>query len=201
MEPTVPDKLMKAATILFAQKGFAAVSIRELAEVSKVNGALISYYFSGKEGLYSVILEEQFAPLVKMLEILAGIEGLTVTERLTYYAYSILNLYRMNPFLARFIHSELINPTSCGSEIVNKYISQIFQFIQVVLKEGIANGDLKSTLNLSNMTAFLEGFIHFYFVSKPLLQDFGMLPEQSDETYFTQAINVFFHGISREERA
>jgi DNA-binding transcriptional regulator YbjK len=46
METSSQIKLIKAAAPLFAKKGFASVSIRELAEAAKVNGALISYYFS-----------------------------------------------------------------------------------------------------------------------------------------------------------
>ena len=43
------DKLLAAGTELFAKKGFAGVSIRELAEAAGVNSALISYHFGGRK--------------------------------------------------------------------------------------------------------------------------------------------------------
>jgi AcrR family transcriptional regulator len=55
--------LIAAATPLFARKGLNGVSVRELAKAAGVNGAMISYYFGGKEGLYEAVLQGQFAAL------------------------------------------------------------------------------------------------------------------------------------------
>jgi len=63
LEKDTQTKLLEAATLLFAQKGFSAVSTRELAEAAGVNIAAISYHFRGKEGLYQAMMEEQFAPM------------------------------------------------------------------------------------------------------------------------------------------
>jgi TetR/AcrR family transcriptional regulator len=52
------DRLMAAATPLFAQKGFDGVSVKELADAAGVNVSLISYHFGGKENLYSACLEQ-----------------------------------------------------------------------------------------------------------------------------------------------
>ena len=53
------EKLLVAGTELFAKKGFAGVSIRELAIAAGVNSALISYHFGGKEGLYEAVITAQ----------------------------------------------------------------------------------------------------------------------------------------------
>jgi len=51
-EKGTAKKIMDAALKLFAKKGFAAVSVKEVAKNAGVNIALISYYFGGKENLY-----------------------------------------------------------------------------------------------------------------------------------------------------
>ena len=53
-------RLLEAAIILFAQKGFDGVGIRELALKAKANSALVQYYFGSKEGLYSAALQYLF---------------------------------------------------------------------------------------------------------------------------------------------
>jgi AcrR family transcriptional regulator len=58
-ENSTENKIIEAAIPLFATKGFAAVSVKELAEAAGVNIALISYYFGGKEKLYTFILTQQ----------------------------------------------------------------------------------------------------------------------------------------------
>ena len=43
------EKILEAATDLFAANHFNGVSIKEIAKKSGVNSALISYYFGGKK--------------------------------------------------------------------------------------------------------------------------------------------------------
>lgn len=51
------EKILSAATKLFAQKGFNAVSIREICKDAGVNICMISYYFGGKGELYQAIMD------------------------------------------------------------------------------------------------------------------------------------------------
>ena len=46
------QRLLHAALALFAEKGFAKTSTREIAQAAGVNIAAISYYFGDKAGLY-----------------------------------------------------------------------------------------------------------------------------------------------------
>ena len=67
MESTaLRDKLLAAATPLFAAKGFSGTNVREIAGAAGVNVSLISYHFGGKEGLYSAVLSEQFAGFARI---------------------------------------------------------------------------------------------------------------------------------------
>ena len=52
------QRLLKAALTLFAEKGFAKASTREIAEVAQCNLAAINYYFGDKRGLYQAVLTE-----------------------------------------------------------------------------------------------------------------------------------------------
>jgi AcrR family transcriptional regulator len=50
------NSILKAATVLFAEKGFEAASVRAIVSKARVNQAAINYHFDGKEGLYREIL-------------------------------------------------------------------------------------------------------------------------------------------------
>ena len=53
--------LIKAATQLFASKGFDGTRTLEIAQKAKVNEALIARYFGGKEGLLLAVLKDDAA--------------------------------------------------------------------------------------------------------------------------------------------
>jgi AcrR family transcriptional regulator len=50
------EQLIAHATRIFATKGFAAATTREICEAAGVNIAAIHYYFGDKEGLYRAVL-------------------------------------------------------------------------------------------------------------------------------------------------
>lgn len=52
------NRLLDAALQLFADKGFAKASTREIAQAAQVNVASISYYFGDKRGLYQAVFED-----------------------------------------------------------------------------------------------------------------------------------------------
>ena len=52
------NRLLDAALTLFAEKGFAKTSTREIALAAQVNIASISYYFGDKAGLYRAVFAD-----------------------------------------------------------------------------------------------------------------------------------------------
>jgi AcrR family transcriptional regulator len=58
-----PTRILDAAEKLFAERGFHAVSVREITAEAGVNGAAIFYHFGRKEDLFAAVLERRAAPL------------------------------------------------------------------------------------------------------------------------------------------
>lgn len=51
------EKIMKAARLLFADRGYEGTSVREIAKTAEVNIASLNYYFSSKENLFLEIIQ------------------------------------------------------------------------------------------------------------------------------------------------
>jgi AcrR family transcriptional regulator len=62
-EDTTPARILDAAEALFAERGFHAVSVREITAAADVNGAGVFYHFGRKEDLLAAVLERRAAPL------------------------------------------------------------------------------------------------------------------------------------------
>jgi len=62
--PPVPDadptraKLVEAAGVVFAERGFEAATVREICQRAGANVAAVNYYFRDKLGLYTEVLKE-----------------------------------------------------------------------------------------------------------------------------------------------
>ena len=51
------QKILRAATRLFAQKGFSGTSVRDIVHLARVNVSAINYYFGDKRKLYKETLQ------------------------------------------------------------------------------------------------------------------------------------------------
>jgi TetR/AcrR family transcriptional regulator len=196
LEQDSRTKLIAAATHLFADKGFSAVSIRELAQQAGVNSALISYHFDGKEGLYTAVLENQFSLLLQLAERINK-EPLTPEQRIREYAITVLNIHQKYPALIRLLYSELFNPSPCFEVITQKFLAKLFKILFKAINDGIEAGQFRADLNIENAVISLAGIMNFYFISRPLTKK--LLPETENcaATYIKQAVEIFLAGITR----
>jgi len=196
MSKDTPAKLIDAAVILFAKKGFSTVTIREVAEASSANSALISYHFGGKEGLYRAVLEQQFAEVGRAL-LSVSTQNERPLDRIATFAWAIINLHQTNPYLLRLVNAELSTPTPSFKEVVKLYIGRNFEFICQAIREGIEVGEIKKEIQPEYAALALAGIINFYFLAKPLEQQFVTMNSDSDSEYGKQAIQIYLNGIRR----
>ena len=70
------ERLLYAALRLFAEKGFAKTSTRDIAQAAGVNIAAISYYFGDKAGLYRAVFTE---PMGSAKDDIARFDGVALS--------------------------------------------------------------------------------------------------------------------------
>ena len=76
----VRQDLLQAARQHFLIRDFKAVSLRQVAETAGVNGAMVNYYFGGKQGLYLAMVDELFEALDRSLQVVANNSELTIAD-------------------------------------------------------------------------------------------------------------------------
>jgi AcrR family transcriptional regulator len=58
-------KLLDAAEQLFAEKGFEAVSVRDITQLAKVNVAAVNYHFGSREALLGLVMMRYLLPVTE----------------------------------------------------------------------------------------------------------------------------------------
>ncbi len=61
--PDTRTRLLEAAEALFAEKGFAATSLRAITAAAEANLAAVHYHFGSKEGLFTAVFARRVEPL------------------------------------------------------------------------------------------------------------------------------------------
>ena len=62
------DRLVAAATTLFAERGFHGTTVRDIAERAGANVAAGNYHYGSKKALYLEVLRAQFAEVRALLD-------------------------------------------------------------------------------------------------------------------------------------
>ena len=187
------SNLVETATRLFAERGLHGVSIRELAKAAGVSISMISYYFGGKEGLYSSVLQDQFSSFAYIEEIRSR-KG-TPLEKIEDYIRWTVRRHRNQPFLLRFYTSELTNPTRFFSEIVQPAIGRVIQVLIEIVEEGIALKQFRQGLNPVDTVLVMAAMANYYFLSTLATESFVNHSPERDEELIKHYLDIFTKGI------
>ncbi len=131
-------KLLEAAEQLIAEKSYINITIRELAQRSGVNSAMISYYFDNKEGLFIALLDEMSkAHFVVMQNVNSSNNPIKTFIEL------ILVMLNKNNGLARLIHSEFLNSSSKLSDaFIERFPKKMATFLPKLIQKHTGTKDL-----------------------------------------------------------
>jgi TetR/AcrR family transcriptional regulator len=67
-----PDRILAAAAVEFAGRGYGGARVDRIARRARVNKAMLYYHFRSKQGLYRALLRQTFARAAQRLDAIAG---------------------------------------------------------------------------------------------------------------------------------
>jgi TetR/AcrR family transcriptional regulator, regulator of cefoperazone and chloramphenicol sensitivity len=118
-------RLLHTAVHLFAEKGFANTSTRELATAAGVNIAAISYYFGDKAGLYRAAYTEPMGDCAVMNDVDLSTVSLEQGLRLMFtHIAEPLKQGEIVQLCTRLHFREMLEPTGLWAEEINTDIRQ-----------------------------------------------------------------------------
>ncbi|MCE5286001.1 MAG: TetR family transcriptional regulator [Pelosinus sp.] len=192
-ENSTVERIIAAAIPLFANKGFASVSVKELAEAAGVNIALISYHFGGKEKLYLFILKQHIDVMKKSLQRLEASKADPV-EKIRLFIKEAVQLHKKSPYFGQLVHSEKLNPTVGACEIFKEGGVTLHTFLRKCIQEAIEMGKFRSTIHADYATLAVSGMLHMFFAWEHH-RDFLPLFEHEPECYVEEMFDIFLQGV------
>jgi TetR/AcrR family transcriptional regulator len=103
------NSILASAIQLFAEKGYAGCSIREICDAAGVTKPVLYYHFRSKEHLYQELMLDMFTQTRKNLLQLSTFRG-TLRERLIRYVMSEFRNCRKDPNTVRLLFRMMFAP-------------------------------------------------------------------------------------------
>ena len=126
--------IISHAIELFADKGFEATSIRDLAKVAEVNVAMVNYYFGSKEKLMEAIVEEKAAYMKDRIEELEANKTISEIDKINVLIEDYVNRITSNPNFHKLLYKELmgINRENLNQTLTEKLSKNTKNFAKII---------------------------------------------------------------------
>lgn len=135
-------RLLAAAVRLFAAKGYAATTVRDILRAAGVTAPVLYYHFGSKEGLFLAIAEEGRAKFEAARAAALGAGG-PVAERIRRLAHAHLAVRREYADLAWVVEQILSGPPEAAPAYdFRAAVRESVRRFETLVEEGIATGEL-----------------------------------------------------------
>ncbi|RPI73156.1 MAG: TetR/AcrR family transcriptional regulator [Desulfobacteraceae bacterium] len=183
-------RLVEAGIILFAEKGYAATSVREIVEKAGVSKPVLYYYFRNKQGIFQAILDsaaEQFEQILKDIVATPG----TVLERLLhFYQHFYQGILLQHQDLYRMVRDVIFAPPQKEPTYdIQRFERSMSEAIKTIYQQGIEKGEVKPA-DPEDIATLVMGLIDFCFHID--IYD----PECRDPARPERLLQLAFNGIA-----
>jgi AcrR family transcriptional regulator len=130
------NRLLRGGLALFAAKGFAKASTREIAAAAGVNLASISYYFGDKAGLYRAVYNDPLDGGTQQREQLTGWTSLPLRDALHSFLSTFTEPLKQGELAQQFMqlhYREMLEPTGLWQAHIESEIAPMHQALVDVM--------------------------------------------------------------------
>ena len=190
----IRQRIIEKALERFASQGYAATSVRQIAESAGVNGAMIHYYFGNKEGLLLEALETITAPFAKALAAMKE-QGQAPVEQIVNVIFST---FQKHPDIPVLVTREVLLPGGAAQGLfLENLASRLGGAIPGLLEGEQARGKLRSELDPSITALQILSLCAFPFISRNISGPALGLTFDADgvEELRRQVISVLQSGV------
>jgi AcrR family transcriptional regulator len=186
--PDARERLLDTAIGMFAQKGYAGTSVREIAEQAGVSKPVLYYYFKSKEGLFLAILEMAENLQKQLLAEVMKSQG-TVLDRLLLLYRRVYEEVEAHQSFYKMIHGLIFGPPQGAPDYdFTRYHRHMIEAIRKIYNTGLAAGEVKK-IDADDIAYMVLSLIDF------CLHVDQVQPQASDPQRAERLMRLAFQGI------
>lgn len=197
-----PHEIVEAALDAFAEKGFAATRLEDVAKRAGVSKGTLYLYFQNKEDLFKAVIQLALVPNITLAE-----------QRLAQSGGSTIDMFRtvIGNFVGAVVGSKVgviprlvIGEANNFPDIAKFYVDEVvtrgLKIVATILQRGIERGEIKATIDPSTAAPVLIGPLLLLVIWKTVLEPHsgkGIDPVGYIQSY----ADIVLNGLLREPAA
>lgn len=187
--------ILAAARNVFARKGFDGASTREVADLAKVNNAMIYYHFKDKDQLYRAVLVDSFSPFERIWDHAVFRSSATVREKIQTFIEEFIGFQQRNEDLRKIMSMEFAVCSEHYRWLADNYFVHSHTRLANLLKEGMKKGELRRCDPVMVIPSLVGMIIHS-FIMRPISEHVsGKTVDLTIGRFGKFVTDVFFDGL------
>lgn len=176
------EQIIDAAMRVFAEKGFARATNRDIAREAGITTGLIYYYFKSKEDLLRAALEER-SPIQVMTQITPEMLEQPPEVLLPLVIERVLHLVESERFVGmiRVLLPEMLHGSTEVAPIALAFFQRIVGFLDGYLRLQMTRGTVRADLDTAMMVQVFVSSIIGMVMRRQIMHDPGVLQYNHDE--------------------
>ena len=159
--------ILDSAESLFARKGYAATSLREIAEQVGVNAAMVHYYFGTKLALLRHVLERTLEPLAAAISEMKTRNHAPVRE----IVQLLLHSFSKHPSLPALVAREVMLPGGVMQSHFLEYLApRLGGSVPELIQKEQSGGRLQSDLDPRIIALIILSLCAFPFIAREMAE-------------------------------
>jgi len=188
--------ILDAAEILFAQKGFAAVSMSAIAALASTSKPNIYHHFKNKNDLYLAVMKTAVRRSSALLEALQDAPG-TFSQRLADFSAGQLDNILQHKRSTQLILRETLNEDSPhGQEITRLVMGEVISRLVAMVQQGQQQNEFRKDIDPTLAAFMILSANMFFFQASPAMQHIPEVDFSSDvKTFSRDVMDVLINGM------
>lgn len=188
-------QILDAAARLFAEKGFAGATIRDVARAAGVSEGTIYLYFKNKQDLLVHLPRQFMQPPLEAFQQASTHGGTDPEHLLRFMAQNMVNVITQNRELMRVLFTSLgTMDDATRATYMREVPLYAMELIEKYIRAQQAAGIFRQDIDPSIASRLLPGMMIFFLVAQEIIQPENLPPVPYDEL-IPAVIQIFLHGI------
>ena len=199
INPGGEQGILDAAEILFAEKGFDAVSMSAIAKLANTSKPNIYHHFKNKNELYLAIMKTAVQRSSVLLDALEDAPG-TFRQRLAGFSAGQLdNVLEHKRSTQLILREALSGGSERGREIAKYTVYGFFNRLVGMVEQGQQEGEFRNDIDPALASFMIVSANMFYFQSVPVLNHIPEAKFSEDVSVYNDGVmDIFFNGVLKE---